>query len=173
MKTIKHPFKIIYISLLLSVLLLMASCEKNKDPLYAGTWEYKTKISAGDLTFNTTRTLILTKKTYQEVYVIQLDNSPDISSILGTRGDLTVSKNKMGFTMNAVGECIKDTENKCTSDVEWFDKGTPTYNDYIQYIRESFTAEFEADQDYLRLIRDMNNDGDTEDTGEDIEFERK
>jgi hypothetical protein len=57
--------------------------------------------------------------------------------------------------------------------VEWFDKGTPTYNDYIQYIRESFTAEFEADQDYLRLIRDMNNDGDTEDTGEDIEFERK
>jgi hypothetical protein len=173
MKIIKHPVKIIYISLLLSVLLLMASCEKNKDPLYVGTWEYKTKIYAGDLTFNTTRTLILTKNTYQEVYLIQLDNSTTISAILGTRGDLTVKGNKMTFKMNAVGECIKDTENKCTSDVEWFDRGSPTYNDYIQYIRESFTAEFAADENYLWLMRDMNNDGDTEDAGEDIEFERK
>jgi len=173
MKILITPIKS-FLPLLVFMTFALTSCEKlKKDPLYVGTWEFSTLVTAGDLTFNTTRTLILTKKTYQEVYVIQLDNSPDISSILGTRGDLTVSKNKMGFTMNAVGECIKDTENKCTSDVEWFDKGTPTYNDYIQYIRESFTAEFEADQDYLRLIRDMNNDGDTEDTGEDIEYTRK
>jgi len=173
MKPNYYPAKITCISLLLSVILLMTSCEKNKDPLYVGTWEYKTKVYSGDLTFNTTRTLILTKNTFQEVYFIQLDNSPTISSILGIKGDLSVKSNKMTFKLNSVGECVKDSENKCTDNVAWFDKGTPTYNTYIQFIRESFTAEFEAGDDYLWLVRDMNNDGDTEDTGEDIEFERK
>jgi len=174
MKTIKNPVKIIYISLLLSAILVMTSCERNKeDPFYIGTWEFKDKVYYGDLTFNTTRTLILTKNTYQEVYVIQLDNSPTISSILGTKGDLAVSGNKMTFNMNAVGECLKDAQNKCTSNVEWFAKGTSTYNTYIQFIRESFTGEYDADEDYLWLVRDMNNDGDTEDTGEDIEYVRK
>lgn len=166
--------KIIFSLLNVLVAFAVTSCEKLKeDPLYVGTWEYSTLVTAGELTFNTTRTLVLSRKTYQEVYVIQLSNSPDISSILGTRGDFSVKSNRMTFKMNGVGECIKNMEDKCLSDVEWFDKGTPTYNDYLQYIRESFSGEYDADATILRLVRDINNDGDTEDTGEDIEFTRK
>jgi len=37
---------------------------------------------------------------------------------------------------------------------------------------ESFEGTFEADDDYLWLVRDINNDTDTDDDWEDVEFER-
>lgn len=153
--------------------LLMAKCDWfSEDPLYAGSWQYTDKLYAGDFTYNTTTTLTLTEKTFEEIYMLQRDNSSDIVSILATRGTLEVNGNEMTFTLSAVGECVKDIHNDCTASVEWFEKGTPTYNTYILYLEEIVDGEFEADEDYLWLVRDKNNDSDTEDEGEDIEFER-
>jgi len=152
--------------------IIIPSCEGvREDPLYVGTWQYKEKIDVGDFTYNATTTLKLTQTTFEEVYVMQRDNSSTIASILGMKGKLEVSGNKMTFTLNAVGECVKDAQQNCTTSIEWFVKGTPTYNTYLQYLQETVHGEFEADEDYLWLVRDRNNDGDTEDTGEDIEFE--
>ena len=157
--------------LLISV--LMTDCEWFKeDPLYVGTWQYKDKVYAGELTYNTTTTLKLTESTFEEIYLIQRDNSSAVVTLLGLKGSLKVSGNEMTFTLNSVGDCVEDAQDNCTSSVEWFAKGTTTYNNYIQYIKETVTGEFEADEDYLWLVRDKNKDGDTEDTGEDIDFDR-
>jgi hypothetical protein len=153
--------------------LLMTKCEWFRDdPLYVGVWQYKDVVSAGEFTYNTTRTLTLTKDTYEEIFVMQRDNSSTIATTLALKGDLEVDGDKMTFNLTAVGDCVKDVQDKCTSQVEWFAKGSSTYNTYIQYLEESYEGEFEADEDYLWLVRDMNNDSDTEDDGEDIEFER-
>jgi hypothetical protein len=71
-----------------------------------------------------------------------------------------------------VGECVKNAQQNCTTAIQWFAKGSAIYNNYIQYLRETVTGEFEVDEDWLWLVRDRNNDGDTDDNGEDIEFER-
>jgi hypothetical protein len=153
--------------------LITVTCDRVKDdPYYAGTWEYKDNVYVGEFTYNTTRTLGLTATTYEEIYVMQRDNSATIATILGLKGNLEVNGSEMTFRLNAVGECVKDGQNQCTSTVEWFAKGTTTYNTYIQYLRETVMGEFEASEDYLWLVRDSNNDGDTEDTGEDIYFDR-
>lgn len=153
--------------------LTLTTCDRLKDdPLYAGSWQYKDKLYVGDFTYNTTRTLILTKTTYEEIYVIQRDNSSTITTVLGLKGGIEVSGSEMTFRLNAVGECVKDASQNCTSAVQWFAKGSATYNTYIQYLQETIYGEFEAGEDYLWLVRDMNNDGDTEDTDEDIEFDR-
>lgn len=162
--------KIIMITL---AALMTVTCDHVKDdPLYVGTWEYKDIVYVGEFTYNTTRTIGLTETTFEEIYVMQRDNSSTIATILGLKGSLLVSGSEMTFKLNAVGECIKDGQNQCTGAVEWFAKGTATYNTYIQYLRETVMGEFEASEDYLWLVRDSNNDGDTEDTGEDIYFDR-
>jgi hypothetical protein len=153
--------------------LMTVTCDRVKDdPYYAGTWEYKDNVYVGEFTYNSTRTLGLTATTFEEIYVMQRDNSATIATILGLKGNLEVNGSEMTFKLNAVGECVKDGQNQCTSTVEWFAKGTATYNTYIQYLRETIMGEFEASEDYLWLVRDSNNDGDTEDTGEDIYFDR-
>lgn len=153
--------------------LMTVTCDRVKDdPYYVGTWEYKDNVYAGEFTYNSTRTLGLTTTTYEEIYVMQRDNSATIAAILGLKGNLEVNGSEMTFRLTAVGECIKDGQNQCTSTVEWFAKGTATYNNYIQYLRETVMGEFEASEDYLWLVRDSNNDGDTEDTGENIYFDR-
>jgi hypothetical protein len=157
------------------VVLILLSCgsEEEEDALhYPGTWQFKDKIYSGELVFNTTRTLILTRTTYQEIYVVQRDNSSDVMTLLGLKGDISVNGNFMTFQLSAIGECVKDNTEQCTSAVQWFQKGSSTYNSYLQFVREQFTSEFYADEDSLWLIRDMNNDSDTDDPGEDIEFLR-
>lgn len=152
---------------------IIPSCESMKeDPAYVGTWEYKEKIDVKDITYNTTRTLTLTKTTYTEVYVVRRDNSSVVLSILGLKGDISVKGNKMTFTLKELGECARDAEDKCTSDVKWHGPGTQFYTDNIKLFQLTVVAEFEADENYLRLVRDLYGDGDTEDPGEDIEFKR-
>jgi len=159
--------------IIITLSVIMTRCEWFKnDPLYTGSWEYKDVVYAGDFVYNTTRTLTLTEETFREVYVMQRDNSSTIATILATKGEIEVTGNQISFTLNAVGECLKDAQDKCTSTVEWFPKGSVTYNSYMLYLEETYEGEFEADEDYLWLIRDMNNDGDTSDDGEDVEFER-
>jgi len=158
--------------IIITLSVIMTRCEWFKnDPLYTGSWEYKDVVYAGDFVYNTTRTLTLTEETFREVYVMQRDNSSTIATILATKGEIEVTGNQISFTLNAVGECLKDAQDKCTSTVEWFPKGSVTYNSYMLYLEETYEGEFEADED-LWLIRDMNNDGDTSDDGEDVEFER-
>ena len=172
----KTKLRINTVGSMIVIILLSATvttCDRqDNDPLYVGTWQYKEKIYAGEFAYNTTRTLILTETTFEEIYVMQRDNSIVIASVLGMEGDLDVSGVEMTFSLKAVGDCIKDAQNKCTSSVEWYAKGSAVYNNYIQYLKENVDGEFEADEDYLWLVRDSNNDGDTDDDWEDMEFER-
>lgn len=172
----KAQFRATTCSNMMTIILLsvtMTTCDKMKDdPLYVGTWEYKDNVYVGEFTYNTTRTIGLTETTFEEMYVMQRDNSSTIATILGLKGNLEVSGSEMTFKLNAVGECVKDGQNQCTGVVEWFVKGTATYNTYIQYLMETLMGEFEASEDYLWLVRDLNNDGDTDDLGEDIYFDR-
>ncbi len=151
----------------------LPSCDWfREDPLWIGKWQYKDKIYVGDITYNTTTTLTLTESSFEEVYIIKRDNSSEITSLLGLKGSLSVKGSTMTFTLTAVGECVEDAQQKCTTAIEWFPKGSATYNTYMQYLKETVTGEFEADEDWLWLVRDRNKDGDTEDDGEDVEFER-
>lgn len=153
--------------------LMTVTCDRVKDdPYYVGTWEYEDKVYVGELTFNSTHTLGLTETTYEEIIVMQRDNSTTITTLLGLKGNLEVNGSAMTLKLNAVGECVKDGLNQCTGTVQWFAKGTATYNTYVQYLSETIIGEFEASEDYLWLVRDINNDGDTEDAGEDIYFDR-
>lgn len=151
---------------------LIPSCEIFKDPLYIGTWQRTETIDTGDLTFNTTRTLILNQKSYEEVYLIQRSGSDLISAILGQKGALSVKGSKMTFKLKELGTCITDAEDRCTPEVQWFGEGTLYWEDNIQFFRQTITGEFEAGEEILILLRDNNGDGDTEDTGENLEFTR-
>lgn len=172
----KTKLRINTIGSMLVLILLSATvttCDRQEDdPFYVGTWQYKEKVYAGEFAYNTTRTLILTETTFEEIYVMQRDNSTVIASLLGMKGDLDVSGAEMTFRLKAVGDCVKDAQNKCTGSVQWYAKGSAVYNNYIQYLKENVDGEFEADEDYLWLVRDSNNDGDTDDDWEDMEFER-
>lgn len=151
---------------------LIPSCEIFRDPLYIGTWQRTETIDTGELVFNTTRTLTLTQKSYEEVYVIQRAGSDAISAILGQKGSLSVKGSKMTFKLKELGTCITDSDDKCTPEVQWFGEGTLYYEDNIQFFRQTITGEFEAGEEILILLRDNNGDGDTEDTGESLEFTR-
>jgi hypothetical protein len=153
--------------------LILPSCDWFKeDALWMGKWQYKEKIYVGDITYNTTTTLTLDESSFEEVYIIQRDNLSEITSLLGLKGTLTVKGNKMTFTLTAVGECVKNAQQNCTTAVQWFTKGSVTWNTYMQYLKETYTGEFEVDEDWLWLVCDRNKDGDTDDNGEDIEFIR-
>jgi len=79
----------LFLLIVISAALLFTSCESwKKDPRFIGDWQFSEKITADNLVYNTTRTLKLTKNTYEETFVIQRENSPSISAIIGTRGNL-------------------------------------------------------------------------------------
>jgi hypothetical protein len=154
-------------------MLSMPSCDWFKeDPLYLGTWQNTEKLYVGDITYNATTTLKLTESTFEEIYVLKRDNSSEVSSLLGMKGTLEIKGDEMTFRLTAIGECVEDNQQNCTSAVEWFQKGSSTYNTYIQYLKETIKGDFEADENYLWLVRDRNLDGDTDDSGEDMEFDR-
>jgi len=174
MKTIINFRKLNTSLILFLVSLLIPSCETLKeDPLFIGTWQFKDKIYSGDLVINTTHTLKLTKSTFEEVLVYQRDNSSSVMSLVGMKGNISVNGTEITFTLTAFGGCQKDASDKCTSTVEWYAKGSAKYNDYAALgLKEVYTGDADADEYYLWLVRDMNKDSDTEDTWEDIEFER-
>ena len=164
--------KILSLLLLCCLPVLIPSCEIFRDPLYTGTWERTETIDTGDLVFNTTRTLTLTQKNYEEVYVIQRAGSDAISAILGQKGTLSVKGSKMTFKIKELGTCIADAEDKCTPEVQWYGEGSLYYEDNIQFFRQTITGEFEVGEEILILKRDNNGDGDMEDVGENLEFKR-
>ncbi len=169
----QHLFQRCIILTSVLTLTLTPSCSWfKKDPMYIGTWENRDKIYVSDKTFNTITTLKLTESTFEEVYIIKRDNSSEVVSLLGMKGNLEVKGDEMTFRLTAVGECVKDNQQNCTSAVEWFKKGSPQYNTYVQYLEETVKGKFEADEDYLWLLRDRNLDGDTDDAGEEMWFER-
>jgi hypothetical protein len=158
---------------LLLILFCNFSCQSFKDdPLFVGTWQYKAVVMTDNLVFNTTRTLTLTKQTYEETYVIERQDDETISAIIGLKGDLLISHSDLTFMLKELGTCVKDLSDRCTDEVDWYGQSTQYWTDNIRYFRQQVKGDFEADDTTLRLRRDMNNDGDNDDSGEDIEFER-
>ncbi len=165
---------LLYLSITsLTGVMLLISCESLKDdPVYAGTWQCKETITSDNLVYNTTRTLILTRNTFEEIYVIKRENSPAISAIFGTSGDIRTNHTSYIFILKALGTCVKDEMDMCTEEVAFCGPGTSHFDENIQYYSVEVPCKIEADEFRLRLVRDLNNDRDTEDQGEDIEFER-
>ena len=154
--------------------LLTTSCESlKKDPDYIGTWQFTEQITTDNLVYNTTRTLKLTKNTYEETYVIQRENSTSISEIYGMKGSLGLTHTYLEFTLEELGTCAVDNMDKCTGNVNWYGEGTSYWTNNFQYrhVEKAFRGEYEVTKNTMVLTRDMNNDGDIEDTGEDITFE--
>jgi hypothetical protein len=151
--------------------LILSSCESLNKDAYSGTWQYTERITADELVYNTSRTITLTKKDYEETYMIRREYSNTIVSIIGTSGDLDQSHSNLKFSLKELGTCDKDESEACTENVVWYGQGTDYYNNNIQFFVTIVTGKFEVDGNTLHLIRDLNNDGDTEDTGEDVLFE--
>ncbi len=152
--------------------LLITSCESlKKDPDYVGQWQFIEQITANDIVYTTTRTLTLTKDTYEETYVIRRENSSTISAIIGTRGSLGLTHTNLIFTLGELGTCKLDESEVCTGNVQWYGEGTLYYIENRPYFEETVTGEYDVDGTTLRLTRDLNNDGDIEDTGENVTFE--
>lgn len=152
---------------------VIPSCQSLKDKtLFTGTWQHKDVVTADELVFNTTRTLTLTKKTYEETYVIERADEGTISGIIGTKGDLVLSHSNITFLLKELGTCVLDATDRCTNNVQWYGEASQYWTDNIPYFKISVKGDFEADETTLWLKRDLNNDGDFDDTGEDIEFER-
>jgi hypothetical protein len=154
------------------ILFTVVSCENLKDPLYAGTWQFTETITADDLVLNTIRTLTLTKISYEETFLVKRENSTSISELIGTRGDLSRTHSGMVFRLKELGTCIRDESDACTENVRWNGQGSEYWDDNIPFFKLIVPGEFKADESTLRLTRDLNNDNDTDDAGEDILFER-
>lgn len=160
------------IFILLPVLFAASSCEALKDdPDYIGTWQCVETITADDMVYNTTRTITLTKKTWEETYLIRRENTVNITAIIGTRGSLARSRSNLVFELKELGTCVPDNMDVCTETVQWFGEGSPWWNDNIDYFEKKVTGIFEVTGTTLRLTRDLNNDKDFEDTGEDVTFD--
>ena len=165
-----HPLNIKLVLLLFSV--LMSSCELlKKDPEFIGTWQHIEKITADNLVYNNTRTITLTKNSYEETYTIQRENSNSVIAIIGTRGNLVLSRSILTFSLEEIGTCVPDESGNCTGSAQWYGEGTQYWNDNMQYFEKTVSGEFEVSGNTLHLMRDMNNDGDLEDAGEDVTFE--
>lgn len=150
---------------------LITSCEGlKKDPAYVGTWQFNEQITADDLVYNTTRTLILTTNTYRETYTLQRNNSAVISAIFGTAGSLMMSHSTMIFELEELGTCELDESEICSGNTIWYGEGTQYWNDNIPYYEKTVTGVFEVNGYSMHLTRDLNGDGDYNDTGEDIIF---
>lgn len=153
--------------------LILISCENTKnDPAFAGTWLFSETINTDGLVFNTVRTIVLTQKNYEETYSVQRENSASASEIIGTRGDLVLTHSSMVFQLKELGACLRDASDICTGTVEWYSEGSQYWTDNIPFFKQTIPGEFQADETTLRLIRDLNTDGDTDDAGEDIVFKK-
>ncbi len=171
MKVFRHrSLNIIIISLY--VLFAAASCEALKDdPDYTGTWQCIETITADDMVYNTTRTIVLTKNTWEETYLIRREGSGTVTAIIGTRGNMVRSRSNLVFELMELGTCVPDNMDVCTEAVQWFGEGSSWWNDNIDYFEKKVTGVFEVSGKTLRLTRDLNNDKDFEDTGEDVIFD--
>ncbi len=162
---------LIIVTLFLSCLVI-PSCENQEDPPYIGTWQHKEQVNSDGQLYNTTRTLILTRNTYEETYLISRENSGLISGIFGTRGKLAFSRYYMVFKLEELGTCARGQFDTCTEEVEWFGEGTQYWTNNLPFYKMTIKGEYKADELTLHLKRDINDDHDLDDTGEDIEFER-
>jgi len=170
-RPIRYPvfFLLILISL---VTVIITSCEAlRKDPEFIGAWEFSEKITSDEIVYNTTRTITLTKNSWEETYMIQRENSTTISAIIGTGGDLSYSHSKLVFVLKELGTCTLDENEICTGNVEWHGQGSDYWSDNEQFFEKKVEGLYESLTSSMRLIRDLNNDGDTLDTGEDVTFE--
>ena len=158
--------------LVLVISFMITSCEGLiKDHDYVGTWQFSEQISSDNLLYNTTRTIILEKNSYEETYIIQRENSSVISAIIGTSGNLKMSHSTIIFELKELGTCDLDESEICTGDVLWYGEGTQYWIDNIPYFEKTVTGVFEVTGTSMHLTRDLNGDGDYEDTGEDVTFE--
>ena len=156
-----------------SFILIISSCDSlNKDPEFIVTWQFTEKITSNDLVYNTTRILVLTENSYEETYTIQRENSAVISVILGTRGKIAMTHSTLVFELKELGTCTLNESEICTGSVQWFGEGSQYWTDNIVYFKKTVTGVFEVTGTTLRLTRDLNRDGDYEDTGEDVTFEK-
>jgi len=103
--------------------------------------------------------------------MIQRENSSTISAIIGTSGDLSYSHSKLFFVLKELGTCTLDENEICTGFVEWHGQGSDYWSDNEQFFEKKVEGLYESLTSSMRLIRDLNNDGDTLDTGEDVTFE--
>ena len=171
-RSFKYPALVVmtFISL---IALIIPSCESlRRDPEFIGTWQFSEKITSDDLVFNTTRTLILTENSYEEIYTIQRENLAVISSIIGTKGNLEMTRSNLIFELKELGTCALDNSEICTGSVQWYGEGTQYWTDNIVYFKKTVTGVFEVIGTTLRLTRDLNRDFDYEDPGEDVTFEK-
>lgn len=167
----KSPFSVFSIIAFVFTFII-SSCEAlKKDPDFVGTWQFTEKITTDNLVYITTRVLILSEKSYEETYTIQRENSSVISSVIGTKGNLQENHSNLLFEMKEIGTCSLNESEICTGDVQWYGEGTRYWTDNIIFFKKTFTGVFEVSGTTLRLTRDLNHDGDYEDTGEDVTFE--
>jgi len=158
--------------LLCLILFEVTSCDKAKDPIYAGTWQFTETVTTDGLVFNTTRTLTLSGKSYEETYLVEREEAETVSAILGTKGDLSTTHSSLVFYLKELGTCKRDELDACTGIVEWYSEGSGYWNDNIRYFEPIVVGEFEVDETTLWLKRDLNKDDDTGDAGEDLVFKR-
>lgn len=167
----KRIFSGLAIASFIILLLIIPSCENlRNDPEYIGKWQKSEIITADEIVYSNTRTLVLTRNTYEEVYVIKRENSTSNTAIIGIAGNLATSHSNLIFNLNELGTCVLDERDACTDVVQWFGKGSAYYTENIKYFETQVAGEFEVVGNTLHLVRDLNNDGDVEDTGEDVTF---
>lgn len=154
------------------LIFLLTGCSKFKnDPQFIGTWQFTEQITADDIVYTTTRTLTLAKSSWEETYVIKRQSSADISAIIGTKGTLGMSHTSLVFYLEELGTCVPDEMDKCTDQIIWHEEGSAYWNLNIQYFEKAVPAEYEVTDNALTLRRDLNNDGDFNDTGENVTFQ--
>lgn len=158
--------------LIFSLIFLVSSCENKKNPLFVGTWQYIESINSDDIVYNTVRTIVLTKNSYEETFSVRRENSPSFTEILGKKGALTLTRSGLAFSIKELGTCLRDASDICTGNVEWYGEGSQYWAENISLYQLHFPGNLEADETTLWLSRDMNTDGDTDDAGEEIVFER-
>jgi hypothetical protein len=152
---------------------LIPSCENLKnDPEYIGEWQMSEVLTADGILYSNIRSLVLTRNTYEEIYVIKRENSTSITAAIGTAGTLETSHSNLIFKLEELGTCVLDEQDACTNVVQWFGPGTSYFNDNIEFFEQTVAGEFDVSGTTLKLIRDLNNDDDTVDEGEDITLEK-
>lgn len=167
-----HPGQQVILTVFLSVFFFLTSCSKIKDPVFAGTWLFTEQINADGLILNTTRTMILSQHSYEETFLVQREGSATVSEIIGTKGDLITTHSGLVFELNELGACKRDLSDNCTGNVEWYSEGSEYWDQNIPYFKLIVPGEFHVNGNTLWLVRDLNNDGDSEDAGENITFQR-
>jgi hypothetical protein len=154
------------------VFFFLNSCSKEKDPVYAGTWQHVEQVNSDGLVLNTTRTIIFSRKNYEETFLVRREGSNYISEILGTRGNIIGTRSGIVFELDELGTCSRDASDNCTENVEWHGEGSQYWEENIPFFTIVVPGNIQVEGDILMLVRDLNADGDTEDAGENISFQR-